>query len=200
MTAAMGRAALADRLTTDVLASAATVVSGVGSCATGWIVAGQAPQGSPDVVVGDRGLLGERLVELITHNGAEHVQHVVTPIATAGETLRGLPELGRRVFEDPRGDDLMNREMQLSVDCLTSDLDLGRPVLDRLPEPRVLRRDQQPPIILVAGVKQRDIHAVENILSRPEQPPDAAFSLVHAGSVATRCRTGAITPASRGGQ
>ena len=134
-------------------ASAASVASGVGSCAPGWSVAGQAPQGSPDVVVGDRGPLGECLVELITHNGAEHVQHIVTPIAAAGETLRGLPELGRRVLEDPCGDDLMNREMHLSVDCLTSYLDLRHPVLDRLPEPRVLRRDQQPPIILVAGVK-----------------------------------------------
>ena len=114
------------------------------------------------------------------------MQHVVTPKAAAGETLRGLPELGRRVLEDPRGDDLMQCEMQLSVDRLASDLDLGRPVLDRLPEPRMLRRDQQPPIILVAGVKKRDIDAVENIVSRPEQPPDAAFSVVHAGSVATR--------------
>jgi hypothetical protein len=185
-TAATGRAPLADRLTTDVLASAAPVASGVGGCATGWIVAGQAPQGSPDVVVGDRGLLGERLVELTTHNGAEHVQHVVTPIAAAGETLRGLPELGKRVLEDPCGDDLMHREMQLSVDCLTAYLDLGRPVLDRLPEPRVLRRDQQPPVILVPRVQERDIHVVENIVSRSEQPPDATFSVVHAGSVAKR--------------
>ena len=131
-------------------------------------------------------MLGERLVELITHNGAEHVQHVVTSIAAAGETLRGLPELGWRVLEDPRGDDLMKREMQLGVDCLTSYLDLGRPILDRLPEPRVLRRDQQPPIILVPRVKKRDVDVVENIVSRPEQPPDAAFSVVHAGSVATR--------------
>src|SRR3974377_1106352 len=87
---------------TDVLAAAAPVVSGVGSCATGWIVAGQAPEGSPDVVVGDRGMLGERLVELLADTRAEHVQHVVTPKAAAGETLRGLPELGRRVLEDPR--------------------------------------------------------------------------------------------------
>ena len=106
ITVATERAALADRLTTGVLASATPVASGVSSCATGWIVAGQAPECSPDVVVGDRGLLGEGLVELITHNGTEHVQHVVTPIAAAGETLRGLPELGRRVLEDPRGDDL----------------------------------------------------------------------------------------------
>jgi hypothetical protein len=131
-------------------------------------------------------MLGERLVELITHNGAEHVQHVVTPIAAAGETLRGLPELGRRVLEDPGGDDLMNREMQLCVDCLTSYVNLGRPVLDRLPEPRVLRRDQKPPIILIPRVQERDVRVVENIVSRPEQPPDAAFSVVHAGSVATR--------------
>ena len=186
ITAATGRAALAARLTTDVLASAAPVASGVGSCATGWIVARQAPEGSPDVVVGDRGLLGERLVELITHHGAEHVQHIVTPVAAAGQTLSGLPELGRRVLEDPRGDDLMNREMQLSVECLTAYVDLGRPVLDRLPEPRVLRRDQQAPIILVPRVKKRDVDVVENIVSRPEQPPDAAFSVVHAGSVATR--------------
>ena len=140
------------------------------------------------------------LVELITHNGTEHVQHVVTPIAAAGETLRGLPELGRRVLEDPRGDDLMHREMQLGVDRLTSHLDLGRPVLDPLPEPRVLRRDQQPPIIFVPRVQERDIHVVENIVSRPEQPPDAAFSVVHAGSVATRCSTAATTPTSRRGQ
>jgi hypothetical protein len=101
------------------------------------------------------------------------VQHVVTPKAAAGETLRGLPELGRCVLEDPRRDDLMQCEMQLSVDRLASDLDLGRPVLDRLPEPRVLRRDQQPPIILVAGVKKRDIDAVEKARSAPSGwPPE----------------------------
>jgi hypothetical protein len=186
ITAATERAALADRLAAEVLASAAPVASGVGSCATGWIVAGQASEGGPDVVVGNRGLLGERLVELTTHNGAERVQHVVTPMAAASETLRGLPELGRRVLEDPCGDDLMNREMQLSVDCLAAYLDLGRPVLDRLPDPRVLRRDQQPPVILVPRVQERDIHVVESIVSRPEQPPGAAFSVVRAGSVATR--------------
>jgi hypothetical protein len=100
-----------------------------------------------------------------------------------------------RVFEDPVGDDLMYRQMHLGVDGPTADLELGRPVLDRLPEPGMLRSDQQPSIIFVVGVEERDVNVVQDVVSGSEQPLDATFSVVHAGSVPTRSGT---DPASAG--
>lgn len=73
-----------------------------------------------------------------------------------------LPDLGRVVVPELVGDDLVERDVEVRAHRLSIDHKLVLAALDRPSEVRMLRKDQQVPVVGVGGVEERNIETFES--------------------------------------
>ncbi len=89
------------------------------------------------------------------------MQDLVALIAGQAEPLRRLPDLGRIVVPELVGDELVNGEVESHVDPLAAVDDFLPVMVDGACELRVLGQDQQPAVVGVGGIEEREVEMAE---------------------------------------
>ena len=114
----------------------------------------------------------EDLVDVVGHDGREHVQHLVTFVTSVEQPRRGLPDLRRIVSPKLVGDDLVHRYVERGADRVALQMDLGQAGVDGAVKFGVLSQDQNSPVVRIVGVQEREVDALE--LARCRRYSEAA--------------------------
>ena len=97
-------------------------------------------------------LVVEDLVDVVGHDGREHVQHLVTLVTGVEQPRRRLPDLRRIVGPKLVGDDLVHGYVELGADRVALQVDLVQAGVDRAVKFGVLSQDQNSPVVRIVRV------------------------------------------------